>query len=246
MPVFSLDDSLCFPPPQLARGDGLLAVGGDLSPERLLLAYRMGIFPWYAPGEPILWWSPNPRLVLFPEELHISTRLARTIRQQRFQIAFDRDFPQIIQLCGESRRESGTWLNPSLIAAFCQLQARGYAHSVGCYLEGELVGGLYGLALGRIFFGESMFSLVRDSSKVALAALVSHLKERGFACIDCQVRSDHLLSLGAREISGEQFSQLLRSLIAALTPDGSWDADFHPRKDPAPTKKPAGVIPPTG
>ncbi|NTV14942.1 MAG: leucyl/phenylalanyl-tRNA--protein transferase [Desulfobulbaceae bacterium] len=225
MPVFSLNDSLVFPPPQLARSDGLLAVGGDLSPERLLLAYRLGIFPWYGPGEPILWWAPDPRLVLFPAELRISQRLARTIRQGKFHVTCDRDFAQVIHLCGETRRESGTWLNPPLIAAFCHLHALGYAHSVECYRDAELVGGLYGLALDRVFFGESMFSLVPDSSKVALAGLVSILKGRDFAVIDCQVRTAHLLSLGAREIGGQDFFQLLAQNIHTITPSRRWD-DF--------------------
>ena len=222
MPVFSLNESLTFPPPQLARSDGLLAVGGDLSPERLLLAYRLGIFPWYGPGEPILWWAPNPRLVLFPAELRISQRLARTIRQGKFQVSYDRDFAKVIDLCGATRRESGTWLDPPLIAAFCRLHELGYAHSVECYRDDELVGGLYGLALDRIFFGESMFSLVADSSKVALAGLVSILKARDVAAIDCQVHTDHLLSMGAREITGDNFSQLLQENIGRLTPDGPW------------------------
>lgn len=228
MPVFSLNDSLAFPPPQLARSDGLLAVGGDLSPERLLLAYRLGIFPWYSPGEPLLWWAPDPRLVLFPEELRIPRRLARTIRQEKFRVTLDREFARVIHLCGETRRESGTWLDPPLIEAFCRLHALGYAHSVECYLDDELVGGLYGLALDRIFFGESMFSLVSDSSKVALAGLVATLKRRGFTAIDCQVRTDHLLSMGAREVSGGDFSRILQEGIQTITPQGSWAAIHCP------------------
>jgi len=224
MPLFSLDESWAFPPPQLARADGLLAVGGDLAPERLLLAYRQGIFPWYGPGEPLLWWAPDPRLVLFPEEFRISTRLARTIRQGRFRVVCDRDFAQVIHLCGETRQESGTWLDPPLIAAFCQLHERGYAHSVECYLGDQLVGGLYGLTLDRVFFGESMFSLVPDSSKVALAGLVALLKTLGVAVIDCQVRTDHLLSLGAREISGTDFRHLLAANIGSICPSRRWPA----------------------
>jgi leucyl/phenylalanyl-tRNA--protein transferase len=222
MPVFALNDTLAFPPPSLARSDGLLAVGGDLSPERLLLAYRLGIFPWYGPGEPLLWWAPDPRLVLFPEELHISRRLSRTIRQGRFRVAFDRNFTEVIRLCGETRSQTGTWLDPPLIEAFRYLHKLGYAHSVECYLDEALVGGLYGLALDRIFFGESMFSLVRDASKVALAGLVAILMTRGCTAIDCQVRSEHLLSMGAREIGGSDFSQLLQEKIDHITPDGTW------------------------
>ncbi|NTV13478.1 MAG: leucyl/phenylalanyl-tRNA--protein transferase [Desulfobulbaceae bacterium] len=228
MPVFALNASLVFPPPELARGDGLLAVGGDLAPERLLLAYRQGIFPWYGPGEPLLWWAPNPRLVLFPAELRVSRRLARTIRQGRFRVAFDCDFANVIRLCGEIRQDSGTWLNPQLMAAFCRLHELGYAHSVACYHNEELVGGLYGLALDRVFFGESMFSLVPDSSKVALVGLVAILKQLGFYLIDCQVRTDHLLSLGAREINGKDFAQLLRENIGHTTPAGSWSKFLFP------------------
>lgn len=222
MPVFALNNSLTFPSPHLARSDGLLAVGGDLSPERLLLAYRLGIFPWYSPGEPILWWAPDPRLVLFPAELRISRRLVRTIRQGKFRVTYDRDFAGVIRLCGETRSESGTWLDSPLIEAFCRLHALGYAHSVECYLGDQLVGGLYGLALDRIFFGESMFSLVPDSSKVALAGLVATLTTRRFIAIDCQVRTDHLLRMGAREVSGEHFSRLLEEGIQTVAPMGRW------------------------
>ena len=223
MPVFALNDSLTFPPPQLARADGLLAIGGDLSPERLLLAYRLGIFPWYGPGEPLLWWTPDPRLVLFPAELRISRRLERTIRRGKFHVTYDRDFAQVIHLCGETRRESGTWLNPQLIEAFCRLHRMGFAHSVECYLGDQLVGGLYGLALDRIFFGESMFSLVSDSSKVALAGLVEKLTARNYVAIDCQVRTNHLLSMGAREISRDHFLGVLREEIHIVAPDDPWD-----------------------
>lgn len=229
MPIFSLNDSLLFPPPQLARSDGLLAVGGDLSPERLLRAYRLGIFPWYGPGEPLLWWAPNPRLVLFPEELRIPRRLARTIRQGKFRVTFDRDFAQVIRLCGESRSKTGTWLDRPLIEAFSRLHALGYAHSVECYIGDGLVGGLYGLALDRVFFGESMFSLVRDSSKVALAGLVAILKDLSFTTIDCQVSTEHLLSMGAREIPGEHFYRLLEEGIQTVAPTGPWDSFVFPR-----------------
>lgn len=228
MPVFSLTQSLAFPPPQLARSDGLLAVGGDLSPERLLLAYRQGIFPWYGPGEPLLWWAPNPRLVLFPDELAIPGRLARTIRQGRLRVAFDRNFAEVIRLCGETRRHTGTWLDPPLIEAFSRLHALGYGHSVECYLDDVLVGGLYGLALDRVFFGESMFSLVRDSSKVALAGLVAILKTKGFSAIDCQVRTEHLVHLGAREIPGDHFYRLLEEEIQTVAPTGHWDNFVFP------------------
>ena len=224
MPVFQLSDNLLFPPPALAREDGLLAVGGDLSVPRLLLAYQHGIFPWYSPGEPILWWSPNPRLVLFPEEFHLAKRLARTIRQQIFHVTFDTDFRRIIRACAETRRKEGegTWLNEKMIEAYCKLHSLGYAHSVECWQEGELAGGLYGVSLGAVFFGESMFSLVPDSSKVALAGLVDRLKRWDFELIDCQVGTGHLQRLGAREISGEEFSHRLGQAVARPSRLGSW------------------------
>jgi len=224
MPVFQLSDSLIFPPPALAREDGLLAVGGDLSVPRLLLAYQHGIFPWYSPGEPILWWSPNPRLVLIPEEFHLAKRLARTIRQQVFSITFDTDFAQVIKACGQTRRKDGqgTWLDEAMILAYCQLHDQGYAHSVECWQNGELVGGLYGVALGAVFFGESMFSLTPDSSKVALAGLVERLKGWEFELIDCQVGTGHLQRLGAREISGEEFSTRLAQAVARPSRLGLW------------------------
>ncbi|MBU0483086.1 MAG: leucyl/phenylalanyl-tRNA--protein transferase [Proteobacteria bacterium] len=211
MPVFQLEETLLFPPPQLARDDGLLAVGGDLSVERLLLAYSQGIFPWYSPGEPILWWAPDPRLVLFPDELKVSKRLARSIRQNKFQTTFNRSFREVITACSEIRAagREGTWIDQEMITAYCRLHDLGHAHSVESWQDDKLVGGLYGVSIGKIFFGESMFSRVTDSSKVALAALVNKLESWGFTCIDCQVNTPHLISLGAREIPGEEFYHLL-------------------------------------
>lgn len=224
MPVFQLSDILLFPPSSLARDDGLLAVGGDLSVPRLLLAYQHGIFPWYSPGDPILWWSPDPRLVLFPEEFHLAKRLARTIRQQIFSTTFDRDFSRVINQCASIRRDQeGTWLSEEMIAAYRQLHDLGYAHSVECWHNGELVGGLYGVSLGAVFFGESMFSLVPDSSKIALAALVDRLRGWDFELIDCQVGTGHLQRLGAREISGEEFSTRLAEAMAKPSRQGSWN-----------------------
>ena len=226
MPVFQLSDSLLFPPPALAREDGLLAVGGDLSVARLLLAYQDGIFPWYSPGEPILWWSPNPRLVLFPEEFHLSKRLGRTIRQQIFTLTFDTDFSGVINQCARLRLEEGdgTWLSAEMVEAYQKLHDLGHAHSVECWQEGKLVGGLYGVSLGAVFFGESMFSLVRDSSKVALAGLVDRLKGWDFELIDCQVGTGHLQRLGAREIPGEEFSHRLARAVARPSRQGKWNA----------------------
>ena len=224
MPVFQLSDSLLFPPPALAREDGLLAVGGDLSVERLLLAYQQGIFPWYSPGDPILWWSPNPRLILIPEEFHLAKRLRRTIRQQVFSTTFDTDFSGVIRQCAQIRLDTGegTWLSEEMIEAYQRLHDLGYAHSVECWQGGKLVGGLYGVSLGAVFFGESMFSLAPDSSKVALAGLVDRLKGWAFELIDCQVGTGHLQRLGAREISGEEFSHRLAQAVARPSRLGSW------------------------
>jgi len=226
MPVFQLDETISFPPPQLAREDGLLAVGGDLSPERLLLAYQLGIFPWYSPGEPVLWWSPDPRLVLFPDDFHLSRSLTRTIRAGVFNVTFDRDFPGVIRNCAEVRTASGegTWIDEEMIAAYCRLHELGYAHSVECWQDTKLVGGLYGIALGGVFFGESMFSLAPDSSKVALAALVERLVYWEFDMIDCQVGTEHLKSLGAGEISGAEFWERLSLSVAKPTLQGNWGA----------------------
>ncbi|MBU0673668.1 MAG: leucyl/phenylalanyl-tRNA--protein transferase [Proteobacteria bacterium] len=212
MPVYQLEETIAFPPPQLAREDGLLAVGGDLSLERLILAYQLGIFPWYSPGEPILWWSPDPRLVLYPDELHISRRLARTIRQGRFRLTYDQDFAGVIVACASTRslNRPGTWLDDQMIEAYGRLHQAGYAHSVECHQGDRLAGGLYGVAMGAVFFGESMFSLEPDASKVALAGLVAALRKQGYRLIDCQVKTEHLARMGAREISGDMFFTQLR------------------------------------
>lgn len=225
MPVFQLDDRLLFPPPSLAREDGLLAVDGDLSVSRLLLAYQQGIFPWYSPGETILWWSPDPRLVLLPAEFHLSRSLARTIRRQIFDVTFDTDFAGVIRQCAQIRRkdDKGTWLSEEMIEAYQRLHELGYAHSVECRRAGELVGGLYGVALGAAFFGESMFSLVPDSSKVAMAALVARLKAWDFELIDCQVTTGHLQRMGAREISGAEFSTRLARAVFRPGRPGLWN-----------------------
>lgn len=211
MPVFELDDRLFFPPPELARYDGLLAIGGDLEPERLLLAYSQGIFPWYSPGEPILWWAPDPRLVLLPGEFQGGRRLARKLRQGCFSVSYNDDFVAVIRACAEIQRhgQQGSWLDQAMIDAYCRLHEQGYAHSVECRRDGVLVGGLYGVRLGRIFFGESMFSRVADASKAALARLVADLVREDCSLIDCQVPSDHLLRLGARLVPGRAFQQAL-------------------------------------
>jgi len=206
-----------FPDVELAlkEPEGLLAAGGDLSPRRLLAAYSRGIFPWYSDQQPILWWSPDPRMVLFPGEFKCSRSLRKTIRNGPFTTAIDRDFQATITACSAPRRAGpGTWLNPAMIAAYRALHAQGHAHSVETYAADRLVGGLYGIHLGEVFFGESMFSLERDASKVALARLVDECLKRGIRLIDCQVASAHLHSLGAREISRREFVGHLKRWIS--------------------------------
>lgn len=206
----------------LTEPDGLLAAGGDLSPERLISAYKRGIFPWFDDHQPFLWWSPSPRCVMFPEEIHISKSLAKTIRKNRFEVSFDRDFNAVICACSDTRAErEGTWITEEMIDAYCELHQLGIAHSVECWLDGELVGGLYGLSIGKIFFGESMFSTASDASKVAYVALAKQLQAWDFALIDCQVSNSHLLSLGAKTIGRADFKQYLNKYTSAATPDWS-------------------------
>mgnify|MGYP001820292131 CR=1 FL=1 len=225
MPVFRLAADLVFPPPELASAQGLLAVGGDLSTDRLLLAYAQGIFPWYNPGEPILWWSPDPRLVLYPRNMHVSRRLARTIRQKRFKITFDQAFEQVISVCANdhTRRYGGTWIDADMIAAYCDLHRAGFAHSVEAWQADQLAGGLYGVSLGRCFFGESMFTRVSNASKVALVTLAHRLQRWRFAMIDCQVSSAHLMRMGAREIPRRRFLLELSAALRHGHRSGKWD-----------------------
>ena len=229
MPIYQLTDDLVFPPPFLAPPEGLLAVGGDLSRQRLLLAYRQGIFPWYSEGEPILWWSPDPRLVLFPGELHVSRSLARAMRKGTFALTMDEAFDRVIEACAVVPRtgQEGTWITAGMIAAYRALHASGYAHSVECWQGAELVGGLYGVSLGKCFFGESMFSLAPNASKVALAGLAAHVRNWGFKLIDCQVTTRHLISLGAREVARERFLKLLEKWADAGTRVGRWSFESH-------------------
>ena len=201
-----------FPPPEQALDDpaGLLAAGGDLSAARLLAAYRRGIFPWYSPGQPVLWWSPNPRTVLFPEEFRISRSFRKSLRNGGFTLAVDREFEAVIDGCAAPRARSlGTWITPEMRTAYLNLHRLGHAHSVEARVGGELLGGLYGVRLGGVFFGESMFSRARDASKVALAHLVTLCRRNSIAVIDCQLASRHLEGLGARAIPRGQFQALL-------------------------------------
>ena len=227
MPVFQLTEDIVFPSPSLAEENGLLAIGGDLSPGRLINGYRNGIFPWYSNDDPILWWFTSPRLVIYPEEFRIPKRLVRYMRKPLYRVTMDQAFDKVIDCCATIRINNGeeTWITDEMRNAYCQLHDLGYAHSVECWQNETLAGGLYGIALDRVFFGESMFSSLSNSSKIALASLVNHLKERNFGLIDCQMTTDHLLRYGAREISGKNFLRHLKDLISTISPDGVWTYD---------------------
>jgi leucyl/phenylalanyl-tRNA--protein transferase len=206
-----------FPPLDhvLDEPEGLLAAGGDLSVPRLLAAYRRGIFPWYSAGQPVLWWSPNPREVLIPGEFHCTRSLAKTLRNRGFGVTFDSDFAAVVDACAARREHSpGTWITPEMRAAYCELHEQGHAHSVEVHLEGALVGGLYGVLLGRVFFGESMFSRERDASKVALARLSERAVVAGVQLIDCQLPTPHLRSLGSKPMPRHEFSALVSQITA--------------------------------
>lgn len=211
IPRLSLDNYV-FPDPAYALDDpeGLLAFGGDLSPKRILAAYHQGIFPWFNPGDPILWWSPSPRTVVFPDQMHVSKSLRKTLRKGIYRVTFDNCFRDVMSACAAPRAYAdGTWISNEIINSYCALHARGIAHSVEVWNGNELVGGLYGIALGQIFFGESMFSRADNASKVGFAYLVRQLRGWDFHLIDCQVANDHLFSLGAVEIPREEFQQIL-------------------------------------
>ncbi len=234
MPVFYLSENkLTFPPAFFADDTGLLAIGGDLSVPRLLKAYSSGIFPWYNDDEPILWWSPDPRLVLFPEELHVSRSLAKVIRKNLYDITVDMAFRDVITNCRmvHAETKSGTWLVDEMVDAYLRLHEQGYAHSVEAWKDGSLAGGLYGVALGKCFFGESMFSVAENSSKVAFAVFTKWLLENGFDIIDCQVATRHLSSFGAREIKRTEFLERLSEAIAKPGIEGSWANLFNSVKN---------------
>jgi len=234
MPVYRLVEERVFPPPELAESNGLLAVGGDLSPERLLLAYSMGIFPWFNDGDPLLWWSPDPRCVLFPDDLHVSRRLAKRLQRGEFRISFNQAFGEVVTACAGIRRDSGdgTWITMEMLEAYQRLHRLGYAHSVETWQDGELVGGLYGVSIDRFFFGESMFHRVTDASKAAFATLVRTLRQRRFLLVDCQLPTPHLHSLGARDVSRATFLKLLRQ--------GGLNPSSHPLKPQFPEQPATG------
>ena len=226
IPLLGLGDD--FPPIEraLAEPNGLLAVGGGLGVARLLQAYARGIFPWFADGDPVLWWCPDPRMVLPTDAVHISRTLRRRLRRGGFELSLDRAFAAVVRGCAAPRRaEYGTWLVPSMIRAYERLFAAGAAHSIEVWIEGQLAGGLYGVALGRMFYGESMFSLTPDASKIALATLAAQLARWGFPLIDCQMRTTHLLTMGAIEIPREQFVATVEQLVARDPVPSPWRLD---------------------
>ena len=249
MPLFRLSDRIEFPPAWLARSDGLLCIGGDLSSERLVLAYKNGIFPWFSASEPILWWSPDPRLVLFPGDIRVSRSLGKKIKKNMFQIRVNTAFEQVIKACSKPRYNrdegTGTWLVDEMIDAYTELHRAGFAHSVEAWYNNKLAGGLYGVSIGRAFFGESMFSRMTDASKTALVALAKHLEYSGFDMIDCQVTTDHLLRMGAVEIPRDHFLDILAHSIAPREADNVWHPGIeldpgmeidHARKPPSTTR----------
>ena len=227
MPIYRLVDEPIFPPPDYADPSGLLAVGGDLSNERLLEAYRLGIFPWYSEDQPILWWSPDPRLILDLNDFKVSRSLRKTLKKEVFQVTFDRAFEEVIRACASVPREAqnGTWITDDMEKAYIKLHGLGYAHSVESWFGGKLAGGLYGVSLGKCFFGESMFHLKTDASKVALATLVETLKSWDFHFIDSQMTTEHMLSLGAKELPRRIFLKRLQLALRYPTRRWRWRAD---------------------
>lgn len=233
--VFTINElgDYTFPNPRFASDEGLLAYGGDLSPNRLLAAYRQGIFPWFNDTDPILWWSPNPRLILLPTDFKVSKSLAKTIKSGKFEVRFDHDFKSVIRNCASTSRsrQDGTWITSNMQEAYIELHKMGFAHSIESYINGELVGGLYGIAMGKGFFGESMFSHISDASKVALKTLSDVLACKGYDFIDCQVRTEHLIKLGAIEISRDDFLDRLKLTLQKPSDIGSWQDLYRMAND---------------
>ncbi len=224
MSVFLLSQKIEFPSPHFAGEDGLLAVGGCLSEERLLLAYRMGIFPWFSEGDPVLWWSPDPRLVLYPQELRVSKSLQKIIRKKQFHLTMDTAFARVIDACASSRTKNneGTWITEDMIESYIKLHESGFAHSVEAWCQGELAGGLYGVSLGGCFFGESMFTRLSNASKVAFVALVHFLEKMSFDLIDCQITTGHMVRFGAKEVQRAIFLKQVEDSLQSSTKKGKW------------------------
>ncbi len=235
MPLFQLTSDLAFPRPELAEPEGLLAVGGDLSVERLLLAYSLGIFPWFGEGDPILWWSPDPRMVLFPADFHVADRLRRLHRQRKYRVTLDTAFPKVIAACADQPRpgQDGTWITREMEEAYTALHWTGFAHSIEVWDGTRLVGGLYGVSLGACFFGESMFSIEPNTSKLAMWTFAEQARRWGFQLIDCQVHTPHLARLGARDIPRKKFLKLVKESLVSETRRGPWvlDADLSAAMD---------------
>ena len=229
MPIHLLDHTLQFPNVDQSEPYGLLAVGGDLSPQRLILAYKLGIFPWFSQGEPLQWWSPDPRFVLYPDDLKVSKSMRPYFNQKKFRVTFDQCFKDVIEACSTSPRgeQYGTWITTEMIQAYCVLHELGIAHSVEVWRGESLVGGLYGIALGKCFFGESMFSFESNASKFGFISLVRRLKELGYLLIDCQQETEHLGSLGAKSIPRDRFVEILESNASEPTHLGSWKEFMH-------------------
>jgi len=227
MPVFALTDALVFPPPRLADPNGILAVGGDLAPDRLLLAYEQGIFPWYEEGLPIIWHSPDPRMVLLCSELRVSRSLRKALRRDAFELTLDTAFREVVTRCREIARpgQDGTWITDEMAEAYITLHEQGYAHSAEAWRDGELVGGLYGVSLGAAFFGESMFATVSDASKVAFVRLVEQLSRWDIPLVDCQVHTEHLARFGATEWPRRVFLEALATILERPTKRGPWRFD---------------------
>ena len=225
MPIYRLPRAPVFPEPREAEPDGLLAVGGDLSPERLLQAYAAGIFPWFSEGNPILWWSPDPRMVLLPDRMHVPRSLARTLRRGRYEVRADTAFSQVIRRCADAPRpgQDGTWITDEMVFAYERLHRLGFAHSFEAWADGALAGGLYGVSLGAAFFGESMFSERPDASKAAFARAVEWLGSWGVELVDCQVRTEHLARFGAREMARDEFLDRLGRALSKPTRQGRWE-----------------------
>jgi leucyl/phenylalanyl-tRNA---protein transferase len=228
MPLFRLSSRIEFPPVWLARSDGLLCIGGDLSSKRLLHAYENGIFPWFSKNDPILWWSPDPRLVLYPKEINISKSLKKKIKKNEFDITMDQAFEKTITACARTRKDNdeGAWLVDEMIQAYIELHQKGYAHSIETWQNGDLVGGLYGICLGGSFFGESMFSFVSNASKLALVALSQYLEKYDFDLIDCQVTTGHLINMGAVEISRHAFIKKINKSVQRKDLPDIWKNDY--------------------
>ncbi len=214
MTVYRLSNDLVFPHPSLSDDDGLLAIEGDLSVQRLLLAYSSGIFPWYSDDEPILWWSPNPRFIVYPKDIRTSHSMKKLLKKNTYKVSFDTCFRDVISNCSNVRKESGTWITNDMIEAYCKLHELGFAHSVETWHQEKLVGGLYGVSIGKCFFGESMFSTMDNASKAAFIALGKVLEEKEFILIDCQVHTNHLESLGAVNMPREKFLEIVEKGIA--------------------------------